>query len=119
MIQRFIRDRLKPDERSALNEDLCVHIFTTSAAMTGVCLTVIGIIRVVISIRGTDTIADDMLAADAMLYVTACFLSYWSLRTVRASRSRITERLADTIFLAALLLTVAAAGVITWAISVG
>ena len=33
-----------------LEEDICIHIFTVSSAMVGVCLTVIGLIRVVITL---------------------------------------------------------------------
>ncbi len=29
-----------------LEEDICIHLFSVSAAMVGVCLTVIGLIRV-------------------------------------------------------------------------
>ncbi|TCV96055.1 hypothetical protein EC912_102404 [Luteibacter rhizovicinus] len=119
MTQSIRKDERSTNERRNLDEDLCVHIFTASAGMVGVCLTVIGIIRVVISLRGTDTIADDLLAADAMFYLTSCFLSYWSLRTKRIARSHRIERAADAIFLVALLVTVVAAAVITWAVSVG
>jgi branched-subunit amino acid permease len=100
-----------------LDEDLCVHIFTASAGMVGVCLTVIGIIRIVISMRQTDTVADDLLAADALLYLIACFLAYFALRTRSVRRNHRLEQAADVFFLVALLLTVAAASVITWAIS--
>jgi hypothetical protein len=103
--------------RKRLDEDICVHIFTASAGMVGVCLTVIGIIRIVISIRQTDTVADDLLAADALLYLTACFLAYFALRTRSVKRNHGLEQAADIFFLLALVLTVAAASVITWAIS--
>ena len=33
-----------------LEQDICIHIFTVSSAMVGVCLTVIGLIRVVITL---------------------------------------------------------------------
>ena len=60
-----------------LEEDLCIHIFTVSAAMVGVCLTVIGLIRIVITIREKDTIADDLLSADSLMFLISCTLSYW------------------------------------------
>ena len=41
-----------------LEEDVCVHLFSVSAAvMVGVCLTVIGVMRVVISAQKIDTLA--------------------------------------------------------------
>lgn len=103
--------------RNPLDDDICVHIFTASAGMVGVCLTVIGIIRVVISLRKADLLADDLLAVDAMLYLVACLLSYWALRTRSVSRNHRLERTADVTFLVALTLTTVSAGWITWAIS--
>ncbi len=104
--------------RSHLDDDICVHIFTASAAMVGVCLTVIGIIRVVISLRKSNLAADDLLAANAMLYLTSCLLSYWALRTRSVSRNYRLERGADVIFLTSLTLTAINCAYITWAISV-
>jgi uncharacterized membrane protein YqjE len=104
--------------RRPLDDDICVHIFTASAAMVGVCLTVIGIIRVVISLRRADLFVDDLLAGDAMLYLVSCLLSYWALRTRNLQRNYRLERIADTVFLIALTLTAINAGCIAWAISV-
>ncbi len=101
-----------------LDYDLCVHIFTASAGMVGVCLTVIGIIRVVISLRKADLFVDDLLATDAILYLAACLLAYWALRTRHHKRNHRVERTADVVFLVALTLTAVSAGLITWAISV-
>ena len=69
---------LKP--QVSLEEDLCIHIFTVSSAMVGVCLTVIGIIRVVITVRKVDTLADDLVAVDAILFLLSAILSYMALR---------------------------------------
>jgi hypothetical protein len=55
------------DPNTQLEEDLCIHIFTVSSAMVGVCLTVIGLIRVVVTLGTADTLADDLLAGDALL----------------------------------------------------
>jgi hypothetical protein len=107
----------KPEPRTPLEEDICIHIFTVSAAMVGVCLTVIGLISVVVSLRKADTFADDLLAADAVLFLVSCLLSYWALRTRRARRMPRVERLADGIFILALLLMVAVCGFITYAIA--
>ena len=106
-----------PDSRTPLEADLCVHIFTVSAGMVGVCLTVIGIVRVIITARKADTLADDLLAADALLFLVSCFLSYWALRTRSERRMHRVERWADSIFLFALVFMVVICGFITYAIS--
>jgi len=86
--------------------------------MVGVCLTVIGIIRVVISLRRPDIFGDDLLAINAMLYLVACLVSYWALRTRNLRRNHRLERGADVLFLVALTLTAVNAAFIAWAVSV-
>src|SRR5437868_12524115 len=107
------------DPNTHLEEDLCIHIFTVSAAMVGVCLTVIGLIRIVITLQNIDTLADDLLAVDALLFVTSCFLSYWALRTRKVRRMHKVERLADLMFLLAMLLMTGICLFITYALAVG
>ena len=109
---------LDPNGHRRLDDNICVHIFTASAAMVGVCLTVIGIIRVVISLRRSNLFADDLLAVNAMLYLVSCLLSYWALRTRNVARNHRLEHAADTLFLIALTLTAINCAYITWAISV-
>lgn len=87
------------DSRTILEEDVSVHIFTVSAAMVGVCMTVIGILRIAINLKQVNTLADDFLAFDALLFVTSCLLSYWALRSRRYTRMHRIEQIADGIFI--------------------
>ena len=100
-----------------LEEDISIHIFTVSSAMVGVCLTVIGLIRVVITFGKADTVADDLLAADAFLFLVSCLLSYSALRTRSKRRMHRMERVADGIFILAMILMVIICGFITYAIA--
>jgi len=102
-----------------LEEDLCIHIFTVSAAMVGVCLTVIGLIRIVITLQNVDTLADDLLAGDALLYLASCVLSYSALRTRKVRRMHRVERVADGVFLLAMVLMVGICLFITYALAMG
>jgi hypothetical protein len=106
------------ESKLPLEEDSCVHIFTVSAAMVGVCLTVIGIIRIIITARRTDTLADDLLSADAMLFLVSCVLSYCALRSRGRHRMHRVERVADYMFLFALLFMVAICMFVTYAIAI-
>ena len=100
-----------------LEEDISIHIFTVSSAMVGVCLTVIGLIRVVITFGKADTVADDLLAADAFLFLLSCLISYSALRTRSKRRMHRRERIADGIFILAMILMVVICGFITFAIA--
>src|SRR5712671_3692427 len=106
------------DRNGHLEQDICIHIFTVSSAMVGVCLTVIGLIRVVITLGSADTLADDFLAADALLFLISCLLSYWALRSRGLRRMHRLEKIADGIFILAMIGMVVVCAVITYTISV-
>jgi hypothetical protein len=106
----------RPEKR--LEEDICIHIFTVSAGLVGVCLTVIGLLRVVITLRKVDTFADDLLSIDAGLFLISCFASYWALRTRKVARMYRMERFADITFLLALVLMAGICAFITYAIAI-
>ncbi|MFJ2709331.1 MULTISPECIES: hypothetical protein [unclassified Pseudomonas] len=107
----------EPKTPVGLNEDICVHIFTASAAMVGVCITVIGIFQVVTTLRKEGTIGDDLLAINAIFYLITTLLSYWALRTRQLNRNHLLEKVIDGLFLFALTCTTFIAGFITWAIT--
>ena len=106
------------NDKTKLEEDICIHIFTVSAAMVGVCLTVIGVIRVVITLGKADTLADDLLASDALLFLTSCLLSYGALRARSFCRMHRIERAADVVFITAMVVMTLICGFITYAMSI-
>ena len=112
-----------PEARDAshrrLDDDICVHIFTSSSVMVGVCLTVVGILRVVITLRSEDLLGDDLLTINAMMYLLSAVLSYWGLRTRNRKRNHRIEYVADGMFIAGMIFTVINTGFITWAMTVG
>ncbi len=81
--------------------ELCVHIFSVSAGLVGVCLTVIGLVRIVQELQNVDTLTDDLLAVDALGFLAACLLAYLAMRSHGARGKRL-EQWADVVFLAAL-----------------
>src|SRR6266550_6251702 len=101
-----------------LEQDICIHIFTVSSAMVGVCLTVIGLIRVVITLGRADTLADDFLAGDALLFLVSCLLSYWALRSRGLRRMHRLEKIADGIFIFAMIGMVIICALITYSIAI-
>lgn len=99
-------------ETAIIDIDLGVHIFSVSAALVGVCLTVIGLLR----IRITSTFIDDLLTIDAFLFLLACLLSYGAIRTPLRPKRRRLEHLADIVFLIALLVMTCTTGFIAYEI---
>lgn len=98
---RLILERMSKDDR--INErEICIHIFSVSAAMVGVCLTVIGILKAISEMKAFTTIGDDALALDALLFLIACIFAYAALRSRMERRRHMLEKVADTFFITAL-----------------
>ena len=106
----------EPNFKRGLEKDISIHIFSVSAALVGVCLTVISVVRVVITATKINTVADDILAADALLFLTSCLLAYGAMRSRTEKRMRLVERAADTVFIISLFLMAIVCALITYAV---
>ena len=105
---------LEPD---AAGHPLITQIFAASATLCGVCLTVIGLLQIRTAMRDLDTLADNLLAGNALLYMAVCLLSHLLLRyPAPTSRALLLARLVDAGFLVALVTTTAIGLFITWEI---
>lgn len=94
--------------------ELSEHIFSVSAQLVGICLTVLGLFRVMIRLRNLGRVGDNLLAFDAIAFLGACVFSYASLRSTGRGRRRTLERLADLCFGIALLLMTTVCVMIAW-----
>ena len=84
------------------DHDLTQHVFTVSAGMVGVCLTAIGILRLFTAQHQVQTLGDDLLAIDALLFVATCWLAFWSFKTALPLRRLRLRLMVDGLFLLAL-----------------
>ena len=92
--------------------DVSQHILPTAATMVGVCVTVIGIVRLVEVSAAVSTTIDEILAVDGAVFLGSTLLSYASLRREEATPRL--ERLADLLFLGGLGLMVVASFMFAW-----
>ena len=92
--------------------DLTIQVFSVSAGLLGVCITVLGISRALIR-RPMREISRDLLAVDALLFLLSCCNAYLSLRT-EGPIKRAGSWAADLFFLAGLLLMTAVCGLIAY-----
>jgi DMSO/TMAO reductase YedYZ heme-binding membrane subunit len=83
------------------------HIFTVSATMIAVCLTIITIFKV----TNVDlmTMADDVLGLDAFIFIISCFMSYISLRH---RNNKTLELIADISFFIGMIIMVIAGAMV-------
>jgi hypothetical protein len=106
-----------PSPRTPPDKDLCIHIYTISAAMIGVCLTAVGLIRIVITLNKLNTMADDLLCLDAVVFLFATLTAYWALRMRGVRRMLRLEFVADMAFVSGMALMTSICMFITYAIS--
>jgi len=84
---------------SARERQLSGYIFSVSAGLVGVCLTVIGLFRLFRQPGEVQSVADNLVAINAMLFLFACLFAYLALRSDRERRWQRLERVADALFL--------------------
>ncbi|HET6420229.1 MAG TPA: hypothetical protein VFG19_08740 [Geobacteraceae bacterium] len=84
--------------------DLTIHIFSVSAALVGVCLTVIGLFQISHRLSHVKSFGEKLLAVDALIFLSSCLLAYFSLQMRRTCRQHSLERLAEEIFFAGLVM---------------
>lgn len=82
--------------------------------MVGVCLTGIGLLRVSMTMSKSGTIADDLLAFDAILFLIATLSAYFALRVETEARLHHLERLADVAFILAMVMLTTVCFIITY-----
>jgi multisubunit Na+/H+ antiporter MnhF subunit len=96
------------------DNNLSGHILPTSGAMLGVCMTVISIVKLTQSNRGFASWVDDVLALDALIFLTSSIFSYLSIRS--KSKKVYFEDIADKMFMLALILMGASVLLLTYEI---
>ena len=81
------------------DKEIAHHIFSGSTTMIGVCITVISLFRIMKINK--ETLVDEVLGVDTLLFIFSCFLSYLYLRN---SELKNIETIADVLFFIGLLL---------------
>lgn len=88
------------------------HILPTAATMTGVCVTIISIVRLTETRHHISTVIDNLLAVNSLFFLISCFLSYLSMRPLPSAAKL--EKYADIFFLIGLFLMVIGGFLLAW-----
>jgi len=88
--------------REFVEFDITIHIFTVSATLVGVCLTVIGIFIMSRRLTHVKSYGEELLALDALLFLVSCIMSYSALRKRHQGRQLRVEKIAEEVFFVAL-----------------
>lgn len=66
--------------------------------MVGLCLTLLGLTRLMEGLKNISTLADELLAANAVFFLVAGLLSYFALKQNRERRRKNLGQAADVVF---------------------
>jgi hypothetical protein len=103
-----------------IDDRLFAHLLTilsVSASMVGVCLTAISIFGVFKSLAQVETISDDLMVADSILFLATAVLCFLGLRTPLRKWCRAVVLAVDVLFCFALVLMAAVCGVFVWLVT--
>ncbi len=103
-------------QKEEIESSISVDVFSVSAAMVGVCLTVIQLIKM----NGNQsqyTIVDEMLAVDAIVFMVACITAFLTLKSKRHSpfKNKL-EKISDGCFLLAISTMVVAVALVAFTV---
>lgn len=84
-----------------IREEL-LHLLSVSGTLAGLCITGVTLFHTVGWATLPQTIADDLLAISALLFLLCTYAIFIALRTKRESLASFLEKVADTLFLLAL-----------------
>ena len=93
---------LESIQKEEIETSISVDVFSVSAAMVGVCLTVIQLIQMNVA-QKPNTIVDEILAFDSIIFMLACVVAFLALKSKRHSRfKKKLENISDCCFLLAI-----------------
>ena len=96
----------QPDPPRPIDRELGIIVLQVSAAQVGICLTGIGLIRLIGQNGIIGKAADDVLALNALGFLITGVVAYLAMRASTPERQHRLERLADLLFLLCLTLMV-------------
>ena len=91
-------------------------VFSVSAGMVGVCLTAIGLVQIVSNAKRIESLCDDLIAIDAVIFGIAALLGFRGLQRFVHREVPLSPRLMDGIFLSGLALMIVICGIFAWSL---
>src|SRR6185295_8881759 len=72
-----------PEPAAITGPQIYDYVFNHSLMMVGLCLTLLGLTKLVEGLKNVSTLADELLAANAVFFLVAGLLSYLALKQAR------------------------------------
>lgn len=93
-----------------------LQLLSLSGTLAGLSITGVAVFRAMNRESMSATIADDLLALSALLFLVCLYVIFFGLRTEREALARVLERAADILFLLALTIMVASGFIMVYSV---
>jgi len=102
-------------EDVARDRDILLRLLSVTASLSGLCMAALGFMEYGSPEASYRSLADEVIACAALLFVCCVYLILWALRTRSLQRAWVLGRIVDWVFLVALTtMLVAAAYIVFW-----
>jgi multisubunit Na+/H+ antiporter MnhF subunit len=108
---------MSPTHRKAtwVREEL-LQLLALSGTLAGLAITGVTLFRTLGRESMSTTIADDLLAISALIFLVCLYVIFFGLRTEREAMARTLEKVADLLFLLALTVMVASGFIMVYSV---
>ena len=79
--------------------DELLHLLSVSGNLAGLCIAGVALFRTIGKSVVSETIADDLLALSALLFLICIYVIFFALRTKKEPLAVLLEKVADALFL--------------------
>ncbi len=87
---------------SSWQRDELLHLLSLSGTLAGLCITGVTLFHTIGRSSMPETLADDVLAGSALMFLICTYAIFFALRTRRSAVALLLEKIADVLFLLAL-----------------
>jgi hypothetical protein len=105
-----------PNHSSTWVREELLHLLSLSGTMAGLCITGVTLFHTVGRSSTASTVADDMLAGCAMLFLLCTYVTFFALRTRKPGLAVTLEKAVDVLFSIALTAMVATGFVMAYTV---
>ncbi len=91
-----------PPRNASWQRDELLHLLSLSATLAGLSITGVALFHTIGRSTMSETLADDVLAASALLFLICTYLIFFALRVRSRAVASVLEKIADVLFLLAL-----------------
>jgi hypothetical protein len=88
--------------RVARDRDVLLRLLSVTASLAGLCIAALGFLEATERRELATSYADEVIAVDALLFVSCVYLILWALRTQSLRRADMLSRVINVVFLLAL-----------------